>query len=77
MIEILHFILGIKRKRWSDEEERQFYAAFERKILRKENVSTQEIREAQKKFPILKERSEATIRSRMNNYVLGKLKIKM
>ena len=67
-------ISGIKRKRWSSDEDRDFCAAFPNQIEQKKNVSTAEIRAAQKKFGSLQKRSEAVIRSKMNNIILGKLK---
>ena len=67
-------IAGTKRKRWSFDEERDFDEAFEKQIKENKNITTEDIRAAKKKFRSLQERSEAVIRSRMNNIKLGKIK---
>lgn len=66
-------ILGCKR-RWTDEEENQLLDAFSIQIKEKLNVSTKAIRNAQKKNKTLCDRSEAVIRSKVNNIILGKVR---
>lgn len=66
-------ILGCKR-RWTDEEENQLLDAFSIQIKEKLNVSTKAIRNAQKKYKTLCDRSEAVIRSKVNNIILGKVR---
>jgi len=68
-------ILGIKRKRWTNAEERELIEAFSSQIRSKTNVTTAEIRNAKKKFKTLSDRSEPMIRSKMSNIILGKTKI--
>jgi hypothetical protein len=69
--------LGIKRKRWTEEEERELAQAFSRQIEEKSTLSTSDIRNAQKRSKILSNRSEAVIRSKINNIVLGKTKLQV
>lgn len=83
-LEILVFIhiyvflvLGIKRKKWTSEEERELSNAFGVQIQSKSNRKTADIRNAQKKFKFLSERSEAVIRSKLNNIILGKSKFSL
>jgi len=71
------FITGTKRKRWSDEEESDFMKAFGQQIKNKQNVSSEDIRSAKRKFTSFMERSEAVIRSKVNNMVLGKIKCRL
>jgi hypothetical protein len=68
------YILGIKRKRWSPEEIEALKQAFGEQISNKQNVPTEEIRNAKKRFKILNDRSEAMIRTKINNIKLGKEK---
>ncbi|XP_060570745.1 uncharacterized protein LOC132729023 [Ruditapes philippinarum] len=65
---------GLKRKRWSSEEERDLERAFGVKMKNKQNVSTEDIKWAKENFQSLMERSEAVIRSKVNNIILGKSK---
>lgn len=65
---------GIKRKRWTQEEEKDLISAFKQQISERKNVKTDEIEAARKKFKSLNDRSEAVIRSKVNNIILGKLK---
>ncbi|KAJ8315158.1 hypothetical protein KUTeg_007308 [Tegillarca granosa] len=62
----------IKRKRWTEEEESSFSKAFKRQIQEKSNATTKEIRDAIQKFGNLNGRSEAMIRSKLNNIIHGK-----
>lgn len=73
----MFLILGIKRKKWTSEEERELSNAFGIQIQSKSNITTSEIRNAQKKFRLLSERSEAVIRSKLNNIILGKSKFSL
>ncbi|XP_061179950.1 uncharacterized protein LOC133188507 [Saccostrea echinata] len=66
---------GCKR-RWTDEEEEELLEAFAIQIKKKLNVSTKAIRYAQSKYKTLRCRSEAVIRSKINNIILGKVKKK-
>ena len=68
------FFVGIKRKRWTCQEEEDFNTAFDANIKKRINLTTTEIREAKKNFKSLCERSEAVIRTRMNNIILKKNK---
>lgn len=68
---------GIKRKKWTSEEERELSNAFGVQIQSKSNIKTADIRNAQKKFKFLSERSEAVIRSKLNNIILGKSKFSL
>ncbi|XP_061169393.1 uncharacterized protein LOC133178689 [Saccostrea echinata] len=66
---------GCKR-RWTDKEEEELMEAFGIQIKKKMNVSTKAIRYAQSKYKTLRSRSEAVIRSKMNNIILGKVQKK-
>ncbi|XP_061165845.1 uncharacterized protein LOC133174766 [Saccostrea echinata] len=66
---------GCKR-RWTDEEEEELMEAFGIQIKKKMNVSTKAIRYAQSKYKTLHSQSEAVIRSKMNNIILGKVQKK-
>ncbi|XP_052245561.1 uncharacterized protein LOC127854538 [Dreissena polymorpha] len=68
-----HACTGSK-KRWSKEEESALREAFDIQIKMQKNVSTMEIRKAQKCYPVLQDRSEAVIRTKINNIKLGKYK---
>ncbi|WAR09760.1 MYLK-like protein [Mya arenaria] len=68
-----HACTGFK-KRWSKEEESALREAFDIQIKMQKNVSTMEIRKAQKCYPVLQGRSEAVIRTKINNIKLGKYK---
>ncbi|XP_078312171.1 uncharacterized protein LOC111134313 isoform X1 [Crassostrea virginica] len=68
---------GIKRKKWTREEERELTDAFGTQIQSKSILKTIDIRNAQKKFKLLRERSEAVIRSKVNNIILGKSKVSL
>ncbi|WAR10184.1 MYLK-like protein [Mya arenaria] len=68
-----HACTGSK-KRWSKEEESALREAFDIQIKMQKNVSTMEIRKAQKCYPVLQGRSEAVIRTKINNIKLGKNK---
>lgn len=72
----MFLILGIKRKKWTSEEERELSNAFGIQIQSKSNI-TSDIRNAQKKFRLLSERSEAVIRSKLNKIILGKTKFSL
>ncbi|WAR28263.1 KT5AA-like protein [Mya arenaria] len=63
-----------KKKRWSKEEKSALREAFDIQIKMQKNVSTMEIRKAQKCYPVLQGRSEAVIRTKINNIKLGKYK---
>ena len=63
-----------KRKRWSSEEEAHIMAEFGHHIKEKRNPSASEIKTAQEKYSLLKERSAPMIRSKINNIILGKCK---
>lgn len=66
---------GFKRKRWTMEEENDLMKEFKVHITEKRNPNTKEIKCAMKKYHSLKERSEAVIRSKINNIILGKIKM--
>ncbi|KAJ8320563.1 hypothetical protein KUTeg_002150 [Tegillarca granosa] len=68
------YSLGVKRKRWSEEEDNAFAEAFSVQIKEKRNASAQEIRQAQNRFKQLESRTEAVIRTKLNNMILGKYK---
>jgi hypothetical protein len=70
-------ISGIKRKRWTEEEELEFSILFGRQIEAKKNITSKDIRNAQRESKYLKCRSETMIRSKINNIILGKSKLQV
>ena len=65
------------RKRWSAEEETIIAAEFKNNFIEKCNPSAEEIKTLYEKYPIMKERSVAVIRAKINNIILGKCKAKI
>lgn len=63
------------RKRWDKDEESSIMEAFKENIKERSNPSGAEIRRAQERYPCLKERSIAVIRSKISNIILGKSKV--
>ncbi|KAJ8311587.1 hypothetical protein KUTeg_010942 [Tegillarca granosa] len=66
---------GIKRNRWTTEEDTELMKAFSTNIQNKKNPTTREIRIARLKFKNLGNRTEAVIRSKINNVILGKTQL--
>lgn len=62
------------RKRWTPDEEASLARGFQINLREKRNPSSKEIKEIQNKCPLLKERSVAMIRTKINNIILGKSK---
>ena len=66
-----------KRKRWTPEEEKLIMSEFSSHISNKQNPTSGEIKTAQNKHSLLKERPVPVIRSKINNIILGKCKGKI
>ena len=64
-----------EKKRWNEEEISCLLTEFKEHISAKRNPSFIEIREAQNKFPCLKQRACTVIKSQVNNIILGKCKV--
>ncbi|RUS79500.1 hypothetical protein EGW08_012732 [Elysia chlorotica] len=65
------------RKRWDENEEKTLFLAFKESIDLKRNPTAVQIKKAQEKYPCLKLRSVAVIRSKINNINLGKCKFQL
>ena len=65
-----------KEKKWDENEEACLYVEFKENISRKSTPSHSDIRRAQDIHPCLKDRSIAVIKSKVNNIILGKCKLK-
>ncbi|KAJ8311543.1 hypothetical protein KUTeg_010898 [Tegillarca granosa] len=63
-------VVSIKRNRWTTEEDTELMKAFFTNIQNKKNPTTREIRIARLKFKNLGNRTEAVIRSKINNVIL-------
>ena len=66
-----------QRKRWTAEEETIIAAEFKNNFIEKRNPSAGEIKSLYEKYPIMKERSVAVVRVKINNIILGKCKTKV
>ena len=63
------------RKKWNPEEEASIVSEFTNHIRTKCTPSANEIRKAQEKYPCLKNRSIAVIKTKVNNIILGKCNV--
>ena len=62
------------RKRWTPDEEASLATGFQINLREKRNPSSKEIKAVQNNCPLLKKRSVAMIRTKINNVMLGKSK---
>jgi len=63
------------KRRWTDEECAAFNKAFATNIAAKSNITSGQMQLAKEKFPILQSKSDAILRTRMNNLRLSKQKL--
>lgn len=60
------------RQAWTDDENVAVDKAFGKQIRLKDNVGASDIQEAMRRFPLLRKRSVANIRVKVNNIIKGK-----
>jgi hypothetical protein len=79
IISLLCFVFVVTKtqplkRRWTPEENDSFVKAFRANLDGLRNVTAVSIKEAKEKFPVLRNKSDAVLRTRMNNIVKGKQK---